>query len=110
MMGGATLNLDKICDMLMLDEESVKNLLKKFAFMLPEMVNEIRVAADSKDVLLVTRLGHKLKGTAGNFRIEEMESISFEINKIKECDENTTLLIAKLQECADRLIVEINEL
>jgi len=104
------LNVGKICDMLMLEEESVKNLLKKFAIMLPEILNEIRAAADSNDVLLLSRLGHKLKGTAGNFRIDEMENISSEINKVKECDENTMSLIAKLQLCTDRLIVEINKL
>lgn len=102
-------DIDKVCTMLMLDEDSVKNLFKKFADMLPEMIDEIRVAVESKDVLLVANLGHKLKGTAGNFRVQEMQTISGKINKLKSCDEEADSLVLELQDCAMRLIAQINK-
>lgn len=104
------LNMNKMCDMLMLDEDSIKNLLIKFSLMLPDMMEEIKAAMDSKDVLLVNRLGHKLKGTAGNFRIDEMQDISAEINKIKDCNEEAYSILSRLRDCSNRLILEINEL
>ncbi len=103
------LNIDTICSMLMLDEDSVKSLLKKFETMLPGMVDEIRVAVNSGDIALVNGLGHKLKGTAGNFRIEELQNISGDINKLKACEDEATRLIGRLEDCVSRLRAEINE-
>jgi HPt (histidine-containing phosphotransfer) domain-containing protein len=102
-------NIPKVCAMLMLDEDSVKNLFKKFAEMLPEMVDEIRIAVESKDALLVSKLGHKLKGTAGNFRVQEMQSIGDKINKLKSCDEEASSLVLELEDCTMRLIAQINK-
>lgn len=103
------LNIDTICSMLMLDEDTVKNLLKKFEAMLPDMVDEIRIAVESKDIGVVNSLGHKLKGTAGNFRIDELQGISGEINKLTACEEEANLLIGRLEDCVKRLILEIRE-
>ncbi len=103
------LNIGKVCAMLMLDKDSVKSLLRKFQAMLPEMIEEIKTAVESKDTELVKRLGHKLKGTAGNFRIDELQEISGEINKLKSCDEEAHSLILRLEDCVQRLIAEIRE-
>jgi len=107
--GTALVNISKVCTMLMLDEDSVKGLFRKFADMLPDMVAEIKNAANSGDLELVRRLGHKLKGTVGNFRVVEMQSICDRINKLDNCGEEADFLLAQLEECTKKLIAEINK-
>jgi len=101
------LNIEKICDVLMLEEDSVKKLLQKFAIILPETMVEIEDAIGTGDMELVKRLGHKLKGTAGNFRIDELQQVA-------ELLENSALhmtdleaVLASLHKTVNALIVEI---
>lgn len=96
-----------MCEMLMLDEISVRRLLKKFADILPQTIGEIRTAIDEGDLMVVHMLGHKLKGTAGNFRIDALSKIGSKINKIQNIQIESPEILSELEKCAEQLIKEV---
>ncbi|HOI83732.1 MAG TPA: Hpt domain-containing protein [Campylobacterales bacterium] len=103
------IDIDKVCDMLMLDRGNVVNLLKKFAAMLPEMSQEIKSAIADNDLKLVNMLGHKLKGTAGNFRIQILYEVAEEINKLPNIDDSSAIM-DRLDACIKTVATEIQSL
>ncbi|MGE4399256.1 MAG: Hpt domain-containing protein [Campylobacterales bacterium] len=103
------IDIDKVSDMLMLDKGSVVTLLKKFAAMLPEMSEEIKSAISDGDLKLVNMLGHKLKGTAGNFRIQILYDVAEEINILKNLDDSEAVT-DKLDNCIKAIAKEIEAL
>ncbi len=107
--GVIIVDVDKICEMLMLDRESVISLLKKFAVMLPDMSKEIKEAIATDDLKLVKALGHKLKGTVGNLRMDGLYKVAEEINKMQSISEFGELE-ARLDACTASIISKINTL
>ncbi len=93
------IDLALACDMLMLDECTVKNLLAKFADVLPGMVVQMQNAADSNDLALLNSIGHKLKGTAANFRLEKLRQIGEALENVKNLAIDTQKLLFELDEC-----------
>lgn len=108
MEGAGLLDIEKICDMLMLEEDSIKKLLQKFAAILPDMVAEIQSTIDDDDMVSVKRLGHKLKGIAGNFRIDALQLIGEELESISEHKENIDSIMKNLHKTVELLTAEIS--
>lgn len=96
--------------MLMLDECTVKNLLAKFADVLPGMVVQMQNAADSSDLALLNNIGHKLKGTAANFRLERLRQIGEALENVKNITIDAKKLLIELDECVKAFRGEVGSI
>lgn len=76
------LNIEKLCDELMLSEEEVDMLLKLFIKKMAKLLPELGKAIEIRDYKSIGLLSHSIKGASGNFRIELLQIASSEMEKM----------------------------
>jgi HPt (histidine-containing phosphotransfer) domain-containing protein len=87
------LDKKKAMDELGVDEETFNELLKSFFSDADAEIEKLRAAIENDNFEEIARIGHTLKGMAGNYRITPIESIGKSIEQCaKESKDKQTII------------------
>ncbi len=78
----AGLNVQKLCDELMLNEDELSMLLNLFIKKMKKLLPELQNAIKSKDYKKIELNAHSIKGSSGNFRIKTLQVTASEMEKM----------------------------
>ena len=76
------LDVQKLSDELMLNEEELSMLLSLFIKKMKKLLPELQNAIKLRDYKKIELLAHSIKGSSGNFRIEVLQNESSEMEKM----------------------------
>jgi len=78
-----TLGVDvkKMAEELMLDEEQVVHLMKIYTHKMEESLIELKEAIEAEDYKVITHIAHSIKGSSSNFRIEHIVALAYALEK-----------------------------
>ncbi len=82
-------NVAKLADELMLDEEQILYLMKVYCKKMEESLDELKSAIVKNDHKLIAHIAHSIKGSSSNFRIERIVELAYEIEKAAYNEEDT---------------------
>lgn len=74
-------DVSRMADELMLEEEQVLRLMKIYSKKMQESLVELKKAIVSQDYKLLGYLAHSIKGSSSNFRIEKIVALAYEFEK-----------------------------
>ena len=74
-------NVTKLAEELMLDEEQVIHLMKVYCKKMEESLVELKEAIAARDFKVINLLAHSIKGSSSNFRIEHIVELAYELEK-----------------------------
>ena len=75
------IDLSKLAEELMLDEEQVVRLMEIYTKKMNESLDELKEAISKSDYKVIGHLAHSIKGSSSNFRIEEIVALAYELEK-----------------------------
>ncbi|MGB5966341.1 MAG: ATP-binding protein [Sulfurimonadaceae bacterium] len=82
-------NVAKLAEELMLDEEQIVHLIKIYCKKMKESLEELEEAIAKRDYKLMGHLSHSIKGSSSNFRIERIVTLAYELEKASYAKEST---------------------
>ena len=74
-------DVSKLAEELMLDEEQVIHLMKVYCKKMEESLAELKEAIAENDYKVINMLAHSIKGSSSNFRIEHIVGLAYELEK-----------------------------
>lgn len=72
------------CDEMGLDKEVYLKILSNALGDVPKEIELLRIAVSSVDLKSVQRISHRLKGTAGNLRLNDIVPVTKELNDLSK--------------------------
>jgi HPt (histidine-containing phosphotransfer) domain-containing protein len=76
------LNYEKLSQELMLNDDELIMLVELFLKKMSKQIPELEAAIKSKDYKKIALIAHSIKGSSGNFRLEEIQEQSEKIEKM----------------------------
>ena len=74
-------DVGKLAEELMLDEEQIIHLMQVYCKKMEESLIELKEAIAENDFKIINLLAHSIKGSSSNFRIEDIVSLAYELEK-----------------------------
>lgn len=105
-------NLQGLYELMGNDANEVRNMLKMFVELIPELCNNMRGAADIEDWTKVAELAHKLKSTLRLMSIESILDTTITLEKNARAMVETEKLPGKVYviwEKINQIVIEMNE-
>ena len=75
------MNVSKLAEELMLDEEQILHLMKIYIKKMGESLEELKEAIEKRDYSIIALVAHSIKGSSSNFRMESLVSLAYELEK-----------------------------
>ena len=98
------LDKKKACDELGVDEETFTELLKSFFSDADDEIVKLEKAIEVDNFEEIVRIGHTIKGLAGNYRVTPIQNLAETIEHLaKEGENNKQAIIEKCQEMKEGL-------
>ncbi len=82
-------NVTKLAEELMLDEEQIIRLMKIYCKKMEESLEELKEAIAMRDYKVIGHVSHSIKGSSSNFRIESIVDLAYELEKASYAKEST---------------------
>jgi signal transduction histidine kinase/CheY-like chemotaxis protein len=107
----APFDFEEVLHRCMQDEELAKSLLQEFAEILVEDIKQINDAFESSRYEEMVSVAHKLKGSAGNMAVHEIQKLSEKIEKKAKLSlsDDLSILVDELREAAKYFVAEVRE-
>ncbi len=100
------IDLEKVQQELMLETDQVLMLLTVFKKKMDQQLPELQAAIEAKDLVLIGRLAHSIKGSSANFRLEILQNIAIELEQAAYGEDDTFVY----QETFEKLKKEYDQL
>ena len=83
------MNIAKLAEELMLDEEQVVRLMAIYTKKMHESLDELKEAIHDRDYKVIGHLAHSIKGSSSNFRIESIVALAYELEKASYAEDES---------------------
>jgi len=83
------INISKLAEELMLDEEQVVHLMAIYSKKMHESLDELKEAISERDYKVIGHLAHSIKGSSSNFRIESIVALAYELEKASYAEDDS---------------------
>ena len=83
------INISKLAEELMLDEEQVVHLMAIYTKKMHESLEELKEAISERDYKVIGHLAHSIKGSSSNFRIESIVALAYELEKASYAEDDS---------------------
>ena len=97
------LDIKKLSEELMLSEEEIEKLLEMFFQKMAKLIPDMQDAIHKKDYLQIGFLSHSIKGVSGNFRMEFLQKVSDEMEKMAKEQNEKYSFRASLEKIKEKL-------
>ncbi|MEN8146888.1 MAG: ATP-binding protein [Campylobacterota bacterium] len=81
-------NVTKLAEELMLDEEQVIRLMKIYSKKMTESLVELKEAIANREYKVISHVSHSIKGSSSNFRIESIVDLAYKLEKASYAKES----------------------
>ncbi len=82
------INVSRLAEELMLDEEQVMRLMQIYSKKMAESLEELKEAIAEQDYNIIGLVAHSIKGSSSNFRIENIVDLAYELEKAAHTKES----------------------
>ncbi len=82
-------NVTKLAEELMLDEEQVIRLMKIYSKKMTESLAELKEAIAKREYKVISHVSHSIKGSSSNFRIESIVDLAYKLEKASYAKESS---------------------
>ncbi len=83
------INVAKLAEELMLDEEQVVRLMAIYTKKMHESLEELKEVIAVRDYKVIGHLAHSIKGSSSNFRIESIVALAYELEKASYAEDDS---------------------
>ncbi len=80
------------------DPKMIEDLIRKFLEVMPTYVNDLKIAAQNRDIIAIEAHSHKIKGAIGSFSTSLLRELIVDINRIGVIGKDTPELYVETPE------------